>query len=165
MNPVAKQMTVVPEKCLGCGVCEQVCAFNKARDFDTAQSAVTVITYAKDDFSVPLMCQQCGDAPCAKICPVGALAAEENGVVAYDKDKCILCRLCAEACPFGNLSYSERLGRMNKCDRCEGRPVCVTFCPAEAIVYGESKEAYAERRLSVAETIRNVYALDWREGL
>lgn len=44
-------------------------------------------------------CQHCADAPCATICPGGALKKDEaTGFVSVDESKCIGCRYCSTAC-------------------------------------------------------------------
>lgn len=44
-------------------------------------------------------CYHCTDAACVAICSSGALYKKENGVVAYDTDKCNGCTYCQSACP------------------------------------------------------------------
>jgi len=154
-----KQLVVNAKKCLGCGICEQVCALVKTGTLNPEQSAVTVISYEQEEFAVPLVCQQCDEAPCTRICPVGALAHGEDGVVACDEKKCIVCRLCADACPMGNMRYSAPTGKMSKCTHCEGDPKCVSFCPAFAIDY-TLDDATAERKRTIADMIKSVYQTD-----
>ena len=130
---MSKQLVVYPKKCIGCGTCEQICSFVKAGTLEPKYNAITVIVYEEDEFAVPLMCQQCDEAPCAKICPVAALYRSDDGVVTYDDEKCIVCRLCADACPMGNVRYSTLAQKMSKCDRCGGDPKCVSYCPGYVI--------------------------------
>jgi Ni/Fe-hydrogenase subunit HybB-like protein/Fe-S-cluster-containing dehydrogenase component len=49
---------------------------------------------------VPTPCQQCQNAPCVNVCPVGATFTTPEGVVLIDQDRCIGCRLCLEACQY-----------------------------------------------------------------
>jgi len=156
---MSKQLVVNPKKCLGCGTCEQVCSFVKTGTLDPVHSAITVIIYDEDEFAVPLMCQQCDEAPCVKICPVGALYRSSDGIVACDEEKCIVCRLCADACPMGNMSYSSFARKMSKCNLCEGDPKCVSFCPTYAIDYSADDNTL-ERKRSIAEMIKSVYQKD-----
>ncbi|MFW5905321.1 MAG: 4Fe-4S ferredoxin N-terminal domain-containing protein [archaeon] len=47
-------------------------------------------------------CMHCGDAPCEKVCPVGARhTREKDGLVLTDYDICIGCRYCMVSCPYG----------------------------------------------------------------
>jgi len=154
-----KQLVVKPEKCTGCRTCELVCSFGKVGAFAPAQSAVTVFLYDDAALSVPVMCQQCDEAPCVKICPVGALERGNDGVVAYNEGKCIVCRLCADACPMGNMLYSSVNRKMSKCDYCDGEPKCAEFCPSGALLFTE-EDAGVDRKRAVAENIKAVYGLE-----
>jgi Fe-S-cluster-containing dehydrogenase component len=67
---------------------------------------IYVMTYADPDqehenFFVRT-CMHCGDAPCEKVCPVGARhTREKDGLVLTDYDICIGCRYCMVSCPYG----------------------------------------------------------------
>lgn len=54
--------------------CEAVCP----------NSAVNVITFEEAEISVPIMCMQCEDAACMKVCPQRAVSRDENGAVVVD---------------------------------------------------------------------------------
>lgn len=49
----------------------------------------------------PTACQHCNDAPCLKVCPVGATFRREDGLILIDSERCIGCRYCMAACPYG----------------------------------------------------------------
>ncbi len=50
--------------------------------------------------TMPVQCRHCEDAPCAKVCPVGAIT-HQDGMIQLNENTCIGCKMCALACPFG----------------------------------------------------------------
>lgn len=106
-------------------------------------------------------CQHCADAPCATICPGGALAKDgETGFVGVDESKCIGCRYCSAACPFDVPHYHGANSKINKCTGCLDRieqgmkPACVSTCQPEALKFGDREEMLAVARERV-EYLKN----------
>ena len=99
-------------------------------------------------------CQHCGDAPCAQICPSGAIYIdEETHLVTTDDTKCIGCQYCSIACPFDVPRYFDagpdaifKRTTINKCTGCVDRvrqgldPACVTTCQPGALKFGDRDE-------------------------
>ena len=89
----------------------------------------------------PRPCLQCADAPCLKICPVGAIQIDyKSGTNArvIDERSCIGCRLCIEECEkiyddIPRIQFDEEKGKAIKCHLCGGNPQCVSWCPNHAI--------------------------------
>lgn len=93
------------------------------------------VTYA-------VSCRHCDDPLCVKSCIAGAIR-KENGVVKIDRNRCVGCFTCVLVCPYGALAADENgvmqkceLCLANAC----GAPACVKGCPNNAIVYEEREE-------------------------
>jgi len=106
--------------------------------------------------SVPVMCMQCDEACCEKVCPVGAISRNELGAVVMNPDKCIVCKMCVSVCPLGNISYSPSGRKVFKCDLCGGDPKCVKFCSPGAIQFVDPTES-PDRKKAVAERFKDVF--------
>ena len=150
----------IPEKCMGCRKCEVACiAAHHDLSFKEAlkkrnELASRVRVVSTSGVKAPISCRQCERAPCAIICPTGAMR-QVNGLVVVHLEYCAGCRLCILACPFGAITL-ESLGLPEhkpeataqtahhavavRCDLCEdwrekeGKtvPACVEICPVKA---------------------------------
>lgn len=131
-----KILIINPEKCTGCRICEQVCAFHHERECNPAKSRIHIIKWEKGGLDVPMVCQQCDIPVCEKICPVRAISRDpKTGAMVINHDICIGCRMCLIICPLGGPSIDVEKKRTIKCDLCEGDPICSKFCPTGAIEY------------------------------
>ncbi|RLI89316.1 MAG: 4Fe-4S dicluster domain-containing protein [Archaeoglobales archaeon] len=174
-------------RCIGCGKCVQACREeNKVpegfyrtwveRYAVTEDGRVMVDSpkmgeegytpYPPEDLSnikrgyfVPKLCNQCKDAPCVAVCPVGATYLTDDGVVLVDYEKCIGCGYCVSACPYGaryiypeNGENKAMVGKVDKCTWCYHRivrglePACVYVCPTKARVFGNLLDPNSEVR-------------------
>ncbi|MCK5225832.1 MAG: ATP-binding protein [Planctomycetes bacterium] len=66
-----KKATIITEKCIGCGKCEQICNFN-APKFDGSANKTAQRTYTIEPFS----CEGCG--VCIQFCPVQAIEFKDE---------------------------------------------------------------------------------------
>ena len=153
---MSKLLVVHPDKCASCRTCELMCSFGHTGEFNPRHSAVTVIDYEEALTSVPVMCMQCDEASCVKVCPVKALYREESGVISLNHEKCIVCKMCVSACPLGNMSYTPVARKVFKCDLCDGDPKCVKFCKPGAIEFVDPAESPG-RKKAVAEKFKDVF--------
>jgi len=98
-------MVVDLDRCQGCRACTEACKVEN----NTPQGNfwMHVFRFEEGTFPetkmsfLPRPCQHCDNAPCVKVCPVGARFKREDGIVLTDADRCIGCRYCELACPYG----------------------------------------------------------------
>jgi formate dehydrogenase iron-sulfur subunit len=162
-----KAILVTPELCIGCRACQVACkSWNQLPAIQTrnngtyqnppdlASAAYNMIQYSEvpsDQNPVRWLflsrrCMHCEDAGCMTICPSpGALYRTESGAVAFDRDKCIGCKLCVNACPFDVPRYDAE-DKVTKCHLCFDRidagmePACTKTCPTGALKFGNRDE-------------------------
>ena len=109
-------------------------------------------------------CYHCTDAACVAICSSGALYKKENGVVAYDTDKCNGCTYCQSACPFDVPRFRPMDGCVDKCTLCIDRleeggiPACVKTCQPEALkfAYGLPTDPKPNKMIGMMNAMRTV---------
>lgn len=133
-----------------------MCSFGHNDVFNPRLSAVTVMAYDEAAVSIPVMCLQCEEPSCMKVCPVGAISRNAEGAIVMDESKCIVCKMCMSACPLGNISFSPVKRRVFKCDLCGGEPKCAQYCPSGAIVFVDANES-PERKKAVAESFKQLF--------
>jgi Fe-S-cluster-containing hydrogenase component 2 len=80
-----------------------------------------------------------------------------NGLVEWNKNTCIRCKMCTVACPFGNAFYDAASRSIIKCDMCKGDPECVRFCPNEALTYVEDTIAVRARKKAFAAKFKETF--------
>jgi len=97
-------------------------------------------------------CLHCSEAGCMKVCPsVGALYRTEDGLVAFNKDKCIGCNYCVNGCPFDVPRYDAQ-NKIAKCHGCFDRvenglqPACVKACPTGTLTFGDRDQLIAKAK-------------------
>lgn len=129
-----KKITVNQELCDGCLDCQKSC------ESLHSASRITILEY--DSSYYPILCQQCDDAPCIKICPTEAM--DKEGV---DADRCIGCGLCSMVCPFGAIENADSVAE--KCNRCADRaegPACIKACSKRAIAIVDTDNLKAQKQ-------------------
>ena len=99
-------------KCIGCRTCEVACVVSHQAEQDCA--SLTPDTFLPRihvikgvNISTAAICRQCEDAPCANVCPNGAIK-REKGFVHVMQERCIGCKTCVVACPYGAMEVVVR---------------------------------------------------------
>ncbi len=168
-----KALLVSPELCIGCRGCQTACknwnqlSAEKTRNTgtyqnppDLAPTAYNIIRYTEVPSEqnplrwlfVSRRCMHCGDAGCMKICPApGALYRTQEGAVAFDRNKCIGCKLCVAGCPFDVPRYDSS-SKISKCNLCADRiavglsPACAKTCTTGALQFGDREALIAQAK-------------------
>ncbi len=141
-------------KCIGCHACTTACKSEHQVPVGVNRTWVKQVEKGtfpdtRRLFSV-LRCNHCTDAPCVEICPVEALHYREDGIVDFDKDRCIGCKSCMQACPYDALYIDPENHTAAKCNYCAHRidvglePACVNVCPEHAIISGDMENPETE---------------------
>ena len=134
-------------KCIGCHACTVACKAEHEVPLGVNRTWVKYIEKGEFPntrrlFSV-MRCNHCDDAPCIEICPVTALFKRDDGIVDFDKRRCIGCKGCMQACPYDALYIDPDSNTAAKCNYCAHRvdiglePACVNVCPEHAIISGD----------------------------
>ncbi|MBI4303125.1 MAG: 4Fe-4S dicluster domain-containing protein [Chloroflexi bacterium] len=92
------------ERCLGCYACVEACKVEN----NTPRSVFWMYVFRVEVGNYPNVrwqfaprpCMHCDNAPCVKVCPVGARYKRNDGFVLTNFNTCIGCRYCEVACPY-----------------------------------------------------------------
>ncbi len=168
-----KALLISPELCIGCRGCQTACKnwnqlpADRTTNYGTYENPrdLTPVLFNKIRYLevpsekdpmrwlfVSQRCMHCEDAGCMKICPApGALFRTKEGAVAFNRDKCIGCKLCVAGCPFDVPRY-DKDGRVAKCHLCSDRianglqPACTKTCPTGALRFGDRDALIAQAK-------------------
>ena len=103
-------MVIDLKRCFGCYSCQMACKAEHLTPPDVFWSRClkgeggvypTVTRQA-----LPVLCMQCKDAECLKVCPTEATRQRADGVVVVDKEKCVGGKYCMVACPYGARAFN-----------------------------------------------------------
>jgi len=164
-NAERMMLFVDAEKCTGCNTCMLICSFVHDKAFSYERSRIRVWRDDNRGNFVPILCEQCADAPCVSVCPTEALSQDEGGVVQYDPTRCVGCSECVNACPIGAISLDAQ-GKLVKCDLCSSlgtTPYCAQYCTAGALQWIPEKLAARRRVRKVAQ--RRLDSMELEEGV
>jgi len=141
-------------KCIGCHACTTACKSEHEVPVGVNRTWVKQVEKGQFPdtrrlFSV-MRCNHCTHAPCVTICPTSALDYRPDGIVDFDKDRCIGCKSCMQACPYDALYIDPETHTAAKCNYCASRidvglePACVNVCPEHAIISGDMNNPETE---------------------
>jgi Fe-S-cluster-containing dehydrogenase component/formate-dependent nitrite reductase membrane component NrfD len=153
-------------KCIGCHACTIACKAEHQIPVGTHRCWVKTVEQGTFPdtrrFFFPVLCNQCEEAPCVRICPTRALFRRRDGIVDLHGDSCIGCRACMEACPYDQLFIDPTTRTAEKCNFCANRvenallPSCVSVCPTECRIFGDLDDPAS----AVAKIVqRNAFAV------
>jgi Fe-S-cluster-containing dehydrogenase component/formate-dependent nitrite reductase membrane component NrfD len=141
-------------KCIGCHACTIACKVE--HQIPVGVNRCWVKTVEKGSFPdtrrffFPVLCNQCEDAPCVRICPTNTLYRRRDGIVDFNQASCIGCRACMEACPYDQLFIDPNTHTAEKCNFCANRvenklqPACVIVCPTQCRIFGDLDDPTTE---------------------
>ena len=117
-------MVIDQDICTGCQACVAACAMENNLPFVEEEDAnysrtmhwIRIERFGEGEYPEvkmtdyqPMLCQQCGHAPCEPVCPVFATPhseAEQLNLQVYNR--CVGTRYCANNCPYQVRSFNWR---------------------------------------------------------
>lgn len=149
----SRSLTHKDEKCVGCGICTDLCPTSSIKLGPILPIARGLLKVDKININKE-NCVLCG--LCASACPFEALEFDIDGVdikerpeypkwtddAEIDEEKCIYCGRCEKACPTEAIYLSRSLPNVEELvrgeteldqEKCIQCGICEELCPAEAI--------------------------------
>ena len=113
-SPYNWGMVVDIDRCTGCQACVLACQVENNVPLNTENlykqkrifAWIRIERYWEGEFPdvkarfIPILCQQCGNAPCEPVCPVFATYHNNEGMNVQVYNRCVGTRYCANGCPY-----------------------------------------------------------------
>jgi len=120
--------------CSGCRACEAICSLCHEGTVNPLYARLKIVKHEETGEDIPALCLQCTSAPCAEVCPQGAIEFnKKTGAWIVSEEECIGCGLCVNACNFDMIQIHPQKNIAFKCDYCGGDPQCVKHCQLKAL--------------------------------
>ncbi len=169
-------MAIDMDRCVGCQACVVACyaennvpvvgpeAMTRGRNMAwlRIEHFVSVEPNGARVDLLPMLCQQCGNAPCETVCPVYATYTTPEGLNAQVYNRCVGTRYCANNCPYKvrvfnwrDPSFPQPLTMQLNPDvsvRSKGVMEKCTFC-VQRIHAGENTAKNEHRRVRDGEVV------------
>ena len=142
-------MVIRQSLCIDCELCVVACdTTNNVPEGNYRTRILTKKYTGKLDKQVefiPVLCNQCNDAPCVRACPTRATYKDAvTGIVRMESKKCIGCKTCMLACPYDARYFNVEKKAVDKCDFCwetrlskgEKQTACSAACPTGTRTFG-----------------------------
>jgi len=171
MNKKQYALVIDLDRCIGClGGCLVACKLQHGTALGDSRSKMYKMESGHypdlEMYFLPVMCQQCENAPCAVLCPTGACYKDpEDGVVKIDTGRCVGCGTCRKNCPYGAMNFNKEMHIMDKCDICSElrargeKLACEKNCAGGAINYGDINDPESEVSKLIRDAGENVCSL------
>ncbi len=144
--------------CVDCELCMKACVeTNHVPSYGwrtkILEAAKPIGPVQKERIFVPILCNQCNEPPCVRVCPTVATYKDKTtGIVVMDSKKCIGCKTCMAACPYNARYFNEETRAVDKCNFCLDTRLakgmkdtaCVEACPAKVRVFGDISDHESE---------------------
>ncbi|MCX8189311.1 MAG: hypothetical protein N3F64_06335 [Nitrososphaeria archaeon] len=115
------------ERCNGCKICEYICSISH-----NSLSKIKIIGFG-ENFDA-LLCTQCEERKCVKVCNNGALFIDNyTGTPTLSTNLCNKCMKCVLVCESSGLHYDTIQEKIIVCDTCNQRFLCIKLCPQHAL--------------------------------
>lgn len=98
------------KRCFGCYTCQVACkaehftppdvSWGRCLKGETGKYPTTIRQ------ALPILCMQCKEPECMKVCPTKATTQRPDGIITVDKNLCVGCRYCMVACPYGSRYFT-----------------------------------------------------------